>query len=309
MNSPKETTVLETVKEDAELLARVLDGVNDPWSSYLCRLILNSHEVVARRIAPWTFKSLMAYGEEDFCKGGSFRVSYDRDGTRRRNAWHSDAAKALGQDVCRNLIYEEEEGLVLFVLDGGGFRPARRGDDCYDFVKRLQVDADLFAHPIDKPTSWALELFVSKVNLDAYACMWYDLDYLSRPGREEQKAARREAVWRETLRGLRCEPYAAAVPNPAEWDISISESNTVRGEVGTRTVAAELNKPISDKERDNLLRLIGALLELVQSPRPGRDSDAAVIRELVDNYGDKPGMSKSNLDRKIPEAKRSLREG
>jgi hypothetical protein len=309
MNSPGETTVLEIVKKDPKLLAQVLDGVNHPWSSYLCKLILNSHDVVARRSAPWTFKSLMEYGEEDFCKGGSFRVSYDRDGTRRTNAWLSDAAKALGQDVCRNLIYEEEEGLILFVLDRGSFRPARRGDNCYEFVKRLQVDADLFEHAIDKPTSWALELFLSKVNVDAYACMWYDLDYLSMPGREEQKAARREAVWRQTLRGLRCEPYTATVPAPEEWDLTVSTSNAVRGEVAARTVTAEARTSISDKERDNLLRLIGALLELVQSPRAGRDSDAAVIRELVDNYGDKPGMSKSNLDRKIPEAKRSLRDG
>jgi hypothetical protein len=34
-----------------------------------------------------------------------------------------------------------------------------------------------------------------------------------------------------------------------------------------------------------------------------------VIRELVENYPDRHGISKSNLDRKIPEAKRSLRAG
>ena len=48
------------------------------------------------------------------------------------------------------------------------------------------------------------------------------------------------------------------------------------------------------------------MLELLKTPRPGRTDDAAIIRELVENYGDKFGISESNLNRKLPEAKRSL---
>ena len=54
------------------------------------------------------------------------------------------------------------------------------------------------------------------------------------------------------------------------------------------------------------LTIIGALLELVRTPRPGRDSDAAVIRELIDNYSDKPGISKTTLESKFAEARRRL---
>jgi hypothetical protein len=55
------------------------------------------------------------------------------------------------------------------------------------------------------------------------------------------------------------------------------------------------------------LTIIGALLELVRTPRPGRDSDAAVIRELIDNYADKPGISKTTLEAKFAHARRSLK--
>ena len=51
----------------------------------------------------------------------------------------------------------------------------------------------------------------------------------------------------------------------------------------------------------------GAMLELLRNPRPGREeSDAAVIRELIDNYGDKPGISKTTLEARFAEARRRL---
>lgn len=66
------------------------------------------------------------------------------------------------------------------------------------------------------------------------------------------------------------------------------------------------DKPLSTSERTAYLNIIAAMLELLKNPRPGRDDDASVIRELVENYSDKYGISESNLNRKFPEAKRSL---
>lgn len=63
---------------------------------------------------------------------------------------------------------------------------------------------------------------------------------------------------------------------------------------------------LSQKERNGLLNVIGGMLELVLTPRPGRQTQAAVITELVENWGDKPGISKSNLEAKFAEAKRSM---
>ena len=62
------------------------------------------------------------------------------------------------------------------------------------------------------------------------------------------------------------------------------------------------------KEKTSHLNIIGALLELIQSPRPGRDSAAAVIRELLENYPEKQGISKRNLEKVFGQAKEILKD-
>lgn len=64
--------------------------------------------------------------------------------------------------------------------------------------------------------------------------------------------------------------------------------------------------PLHPKRETTYLNIIGALIELIQSPRDGRDGEAAVIREIVDNYGDRPGISKRNLEGVFPLAKKRL---
>ncbi len=66
------------------------------------------------------------------------------------------------------------------------------------------------------------------------------------------------------------------------------------------------DKPLATRERDTLLNIIGALVELIQTPKPGRNSDAAVITEMVANYSDKPGIKERTLQEKFARAKRSL---
>ena len=71
--------------------------------------------------------------------------------------------------------------------------------------------------------------------------------------------------------------------------------------------SAAITKPLNGRQTTTFLNIIGALLELIHSPRPGRDSEASVIRELLDNYSEKPGISKRTLEDKFADAKRSLR--
>jgi len=66
-------------------------------------------------------------------------------------------------------------------------------------------------------------------------------------------------------------------------------------------------KEFSPKERNTLLTIIGVLLELIQHHKPGRDSEAAVIQEMLLNYEDKTGIGKRTLEGKFAEAKRILR--
>lgn len=72
------------------------------------------------------------------------------------------------------------------------------------------------------------------------------------------------------------------------------------------TLRGESNDTLSLRKENTYLMIIGAMLELIKSPRDGRNSDAAVIRELVDNYNDKPGISQRNLESKFREAKEIL---
>lgn len=67
-----------------------------------------------------------------------------------------------------------------------------------------------------------------------------------------------------------------------------------------------LDRPILTRERETLLNIIWVMLELLQTPKPGRTSDAAVIQEMLDNYGEKPGIKERTLQEKFPAAKRSL---
>ena len=68
------------------------------------------------------------------------------------------------------------------------------------------------------------------------------------------------------------------------------------------------NFELEAKERNSLLNIIGALVELIQNPRNGRNSQSAVIDELVENFSDAPGVSKRNLEKKFADAKRSLKQ-
>lgn len=54
---------------------------------------------------------------------------------------------------------------------------------------------------------------------------------------------------------------------------------------------------LGPRERNNLLTIIGVLLELIQSPREGRDSQSAIINEMIENYSEKDGISERNLQK------------
>lgn len=84
------------------------------------------------------------------------------------------------------------------------------------------------------------------------------------------------------------------------------EKNSFNAWVKQFVNAPQLDKTLSARERDTLLNIIGALVELIQTPRPGRDSDAAVINEMLSNYSDKPGIKERTLQEKFAAAKRSL---
>lgn len=276
------TTILERVAEHPGLLTQILAGVKSRHESYLANLILKSPEIVARRSAQWDYKSLLHYGEEDFAKGGGFYISGMVHGIGKAH-WSREAALQLASEVTRSVIYEDGEGLVLFVQDGSNYRAARRGDAPYDFVKRLLADGNLSDIAIDNPPSWAQELFLNQKNLDAYACLWYDLDYLSKPGREDLKRVRREAVWRETLRLSGHAPFAdTEVPEPAQWPVlgSIASPlvSSVAGDAGAGV-------PLATRERNTLLCIIAVLCKEAKFDFTKTSKTAALIESTAAGMG------------------------
>lgn len=118
------------------------------------------------------------------------------------------------------------------------------------------------------------------------------------------------AVYQLRLEGRRQSGFFFYPPSslPGAAQVVVRPSALLALEAPENGSTAQAEKPLTGKERGGLLNIIGALVELIQTPKGGRDSDASVIRELIDNYGDKNGLSKRNLEEKFADAKRSLRE-
>ena len=68
-----------------------------------------------------------------------------------------------------------------------------------------------------------------------------------------------------------------------------------------------IDKLLPDKERESLLNIIGVMLELLQTHKASRTSDAGIIREMIDNYPEKQGIAKRTLEEKFAAANKSLK--
>lgn len=262
MEPIKVTTILECVSRNPALLALVLEGAKNPHTRYISNLILSSSELVERKKIPWEYKTLQAFGEEAFAKDVSFRALHGMDG-RNLNDWHYQAAKSLAFEVTRNILYEDDEGLILYVRDGKKFRPATQGDAPYDFVKRLNSDGNLWDIAIDKPPSWANELFVNKANLEAYALIWHDNSDMSSANYAQSKRAKADAVLRETTRAL----AGAGVV------------------LGLETEDQYESKPLTTRERDTLLCIIGTLCKEAKLDYTTPAKTAGLIQSTAEKMG------------------------
>ncbi len=63
---------------------------------------------------------------------------------------------------------------------------------------------------------------------------------------------------------------------------------------------------LSPRSKNSLHRIIGAMLELLMTPKYGKANDAAVIQAIIEAHGEKDGISERNLQAVFPEAKRIL---
>ena len=61
------------------------------------------------------------------------------------------------------------------------------------------------------------------------------------------------------------------------------------------------------RQESTYLNTIAVLLELIQTPKPDRGSAADVIKEMVENYKDASGISKTQLEKTFAKANRNLK--
>jgi hypothetical protein len=127
-----------------------------------------------------------------------------------------------------------------------------------------------------------------------------------------------DEIERETHTAINADAYLALqadrdalrvrIKNAEEWAKTVqAEKASMRAEIDALRARADgLGEPTKRAET-TYLNIIGAMLELLQSSKPGRESAAGIIRELVDNYGDKHGIRKTTLEVKFAEAVRSIR--
>ena len=100
---------------------------------------------------------------------------------------------------------------------------------------------------------------------------------------------------------------ALGLPSDSALVIRTRALNNFENSLSETKVDAE--SVLKPRERDTFLNIIGVMLELLQTPKPGRTSDAAIIREMIDNYPEKQGIAKRTLEKKFADANKSLKEG
>lgn len=85
-------------------------------------------------------------------------------------------------------------------------------------------------------------------------------------------------------------------------------------EFKAKPVSLNKDKPLGQKSELSYQRIIAALLEYIEGhapnidPHPDFTSEAKLIEYLASSYKGYEGLSQSNLSRKFPEAKRTLKE-
>jgi len=69
---------------------------------------------------------------------------------------------------------------------------------------------------------------------------------------------------------------------------------------------AGFDDPLTQRERGNMLRTVGALVDILLQSHAGGGTEEAVIRDIIETYPNTPGLSRSNLQKLFAQSKRAL---
>ena len=101
--------------------------------------------------------------------------------------------------------------------------------------------------------------------------------------------------------------FASWVCNQMKWDVPAEFIELVGQEEGAASKAEDSEKPLSPKELNNLLKLIGALHQTIMDKGLYR-SDDELKAYLENEYQSLSGFSKRTLDSKLSAARKALNQ-
>lgn len=128
---------------------------------------------------------------------------------------------------------------------------------------------------------------------------------------DEIERSTHTAINADSFRALQAERDAkqARLEKAEEWARqAMADMKALGSELEALKAQTNQQSTPGARAETTYLNIIGAMLELLKTPREGRDNDAAVIEEIVKNYADKPGISPRTLQEKFAAAKRSLHQ-
>lgn len=101
--------------------------------------------------------------------------------------------------------------------------------------------------------------------------------------------------------------FASWVCNQMKWKVPSEFKGLVEQEQNMNLKTEDSEKPLSDRELNNLLKLIGALHQTIMDKGIYR-SDDELKAYLENEYGSLKGFSKRNLDSKLSAARKALNQ-
>lgn len=101
--------------------------------------------------------------------------------------------------------------------------------------------------------------------------------------------------------------FASWASSQMKWEVPAEFMELAGHEQSAKTKTEDSEKPLSDRELNNLLKLIGALHQTIMDKGIYR-SDDELKAYLENEYGSLKGFSKRNLDSKLSAARKAVNQ-
>lgn len=185
-------TILEQIHEHMRNIDFLEEAASSRQLGYVVSVILDSANIKARAMLPWTYKPYIEFAEEEFVLGGQPWWLSDRKN------WETFLARDFSDKLALEAYCAVRGfGLTLYVADGaGGYREAQETDPDFAFVKRMLVEEEIGLQDLNvsRPPLWAANLFVYRPNLEAYRAIAFQQPDSNDPSFATVTALKQKAI-------------------------------------------------------------------------------------------------------------------